>query len=256
MAYLESVDNSLRLLALLSDGRSVTVTAVAHELGVAPSTAHRLLSTLMYRQFAVQAPDRTYMAGPAMFRMGGMVGNRASLLRLARPIVREVAHALEESAFLGILVERNLHVLISESATPTRVEKPLLTAHESAGGKALLAGMNSTDLENLYPHTGLPDLNITPTDIHRLKEELESTRRRGYALHRFNENPPTISIAMPVLGADRTALGSLIVAMPMSHYSTGRLAPTLTHMRHGAERITESLRTLRTPEPNPVTIRR
>ena len=49
MNYLESVDNSLRLLMLVAAKARVGVSEVAAELGVAPSTAYRLLSTLRYR---------------------------------------------------------------------------------------------------------------------------------------------------------------------------------------------------------------
>lgn len=58
MNYLESVDNSLRLLMLVAAKARVGVSEVAAELGVAPSTAYRLLSTLRYRGFVVQGQDR------------------------------------------------------------------------------------------------------------------------------------------------------------------------------------------------------
>ena len=38
----------------------------AERLGVARSTAHRLLSMLLYRDFAVQDEDRRYDAGPVL----------------------------------------------------------------------------------------------------------------------------------------------------------------------------------------------
>ncbi|MGH3277713.1 MAG: helix-turn-helix domain-containing protein, partial [Trebonia sp.] len=63
---IDSVDNALRILQLLRDSGQVRVSGAAAELGVARSTAHRLLAMLVYRDFAVQAEDRSYHPGPAV----------------------------------------------------------------------------------------------------------------------------------------------------------------------------------------------
>lgn len=63
---IESVDNALRVLQLLRDSGQVRVCDVAAEIGTARSTAHRLLAMLVYRDFAVQAEDRSYRPGPAL----------------------------------------------------------------------------------------------------------------------------------------------------------------------------------------------
>ncbi len=66
-AYLlESVDNALRLLQMLRDVGAVRLNQAANELGIARSTAHRLLAMLVYRGFAVQDEKRIYHPGPAM----------------------------------------------------------------------------------------------------------------------------------------------------------------------------------------------
>ena len=63
---IEAVDNALQLLQLLRDGGALRLKDAADELGVAPSTAHRLLAMLVYRGFAVQDETRRYVPGPAM----------------------------------------------------------------------------------------------------------------------------------------------------------------------------------------------
>jgi DNA-binding IclR family transcriptional regulator len=63
---IESVDNALRILQVLRDSGQARVSDVAAELGIARSTAHRLLAMLVYRDFAIQAADRSYRPGPAL----------------------------------------------------------------------------------------------------------------------------------------------------------------------------------------------
>ena len=245
MAYLESVDNALRLLLLLSDGRRVTVTAAAAQLGVAPSTAHRLLSTLMYRQFAVQGADRTYAAGPAMLRMGAGRHSRASLLSLARPYLRDVTKTLDETCHLGILVHRDLHFLMSEEAAHTlRIgvrDGQVMPAHLTSGGKMLLARLPVEEFNELYPAAGVPELDLTPEAVGRLRDELEVTRRRGYGLNRGATERGLYAIAVPIVGPEGVALGSLAVSFPSVRYSAGRVPQIVTQLRQGADRIAAGL---------------
>lgn len=62
----ESVDNALRILQALRDSGRLRVSEVAGELGIARSTAHRLLSMLVYRDFAIRSEDHSYLPGPAL----------------------------------------------------------------------------------------------------------------------------------------------------------------------------------------------
>ena len=76
----------------------VTVSAAAERLGVARSTAHRLLGMLVYRDFAVQGENRQYRAGPVL-ELATRAGSDLSGLRAAAlgPVRRLVA-ALEATA--------------------------------------------------------------------------------------------------------------------------------------------------------------
>jgi len=53
---IDSVDHALRLAGLLQQEGPLRVADAAERLGVARSTAHRLLAMLVYRDFAVQMP--------------------------------------------------------------------------------------------------------------------------------------------------------------------------------------------------------
>jgi IclR helix-turn-helix domain len=61
------------------------VSDAAAELGVAKSTAHRLISMLRFRSFVEQARDRTYRAGSAFADLGGGPNSATALLGIARP---------------------------------------------------------------------------------------------------------------------------------------------------------------------------
>ena len=68
---LTSVDNALWLLQLVGERQALRVSEAADLLGVARSTAHRLLSALRRRDFVIQdRPNGVYRPGPALHAIG------------------------------------------------------------------------------------------------------------------------------------------------------------------------------------------
>lgn len=64
---IESVDKALKLLLLLGEQPSIRLSEATRYLGVASSTAHRLLAMLAYRGFVRQDPvSKAYLPGPAL----------------------------------------------------------------------------------------------------------------------------------------------------------------------------------------------
>lgn len=79
-----SVDHALRLASLLQLEGRTTVSDAAARLGVAPSTAHRLLAMLVYRDFAVR-DTREYRVGPLLAAVDHAPSGTAELREAARP---------------------------------------------------------------------------------------------------------------------------------------------------------------------------
>src|ERR1700721_2047640 len=81
----QSVDHVLQLLLMLKRDGLLRVSDGAAELGVAKSTAHRLISMLRFRGFVEQASDRTYRVGSALADLGGGgLSSTTALLGIAR----------------------------------------------------------------------------------------------------------------------------------------------------------------------------
>jgi len=84
-----SVDNALRLVTVLQLEGTLTVTEAAERLGVARSTAHRLLGMLCYRDFATQGADRAYHPGPVLARSSGSLPPSSAGTRCASVPAKE-----------------------------------------------------------------------------------------------------------------------------------------------------------------------
>jgi len=100
---IDSVDHALRLAVLLRQEGPLRVAEVAERLGVARSTAHRLLAMLVYRDFAEQDAERRYLCGPVM-RGGAGIEPVAQLRAVALPHLEELVGRTGETANLVILL--------------------------------------------------------------------------------------------------------------------------------------------------------
>ncbi len=195
---IESVDNALKLLLLFAEQKAMSVSEASRAIGVAPSTAHRLLSMLQYYDFVVQNPTtRFYEAGPTLLNLGLAVVREMDIRRLARPFMEELRSEVGETVHLTILQGKNvLFIETVESFQALRVGDRTgisLPAHCTASGKALLAELSLERLHELFPSEQLAGL--TPrslTSREALERELSQVCERGYATN-FDESEPDVS---------------------------------------------------------------
>ncbi|QWF22405.1 IclR family transcriptional regulator [Nocardioides sp. LMS-CY] len=243
---LESVDRALQLIEALRDGRTLTVKAAAEMLGVAPSTAHRLLNALRYREFARQVDDRGYRAGPALSGEDEAF-TPEELTVAARPALELLHDRTDESSQLMIRRGTDIQFLDGvESTRPLRVAVRIgdrIPAHCSAGGKALLARLDGPAFDQLYAQ-GLPlwpTASITTTGD--LRRHLQGVRRCGYGVNQDETEDAVSGIGVVVTDPSGHPVAALTLAVPSARFDrrqvTGYLdalgeAAALTGSRLGA----------------------
>src|ERR687893_1799482 len=99
-----SVDNALWLLQLVGERQALRVAEAADLLGVARSTAHRLLTALRRRGFVTQdRPNGAYRPGPALQEIGLAAVNRIDIRRVARPVLEQLRDETGETVSLALL---------------------------------------------------------------------------------------------------------------------------------------------------------
>ena len=221
-----SVNNALRLLLLFRSQPRVRLSEASEHLGVAHSTAHRLMAMLAYHGFVRQEPDsRAYVAGPALVEIGLAAVRQLDIRQRARPVLEDLAASLGETAHLAVLEGSNVRYLdCAESARALRVASrtgSALAAHCTASGKALLAELPDTEVSAMLggqaPLTALTDRSITTRS--RLLAELREVRARGYAVNLEESEEGVASVAVAVRGPQRLPMAALAVSAPMSRMS-------------------------------------
>jgi IclR family transcriptional regulator, acetate operon repressor len=237
---LGSVDNALRLILLLRQ-REIGVSDAADTLGVARSTAHRLLSMLVYRGFAEQGENRRYRPGPMLSgaeQTSGLPAPYAQLRWVTRPHMRALAARVRETVNLSVLVGSRVRFIDSvESAQVlhigSRAGMSLPAAHTS-GGKALLAELTDDEIRSLHQTAA------DQVDLSALMGELQQVRRRGYGLN-LEETEPGIRAVGTAVHADERAVGAIAVAAPAQRFTDQVIAAVAAELKSAAARIDEEL---------------
>ena len=181
-----SVDNALRLLMLFRGQPRVRLSEASEHLGVALSTAHRLMAMLAYHGFAQQDPGtRAYVAGPALVEIGLAAVRQLDIRMVARPVLERLASDLGETVHLAVLEGCSVRYLDAvESPHALRVAArtgSALAATCTASGKALLATLPDGEVAALFPDdaslVALTAKSITTRS--RLLKELRAVRERA-----------------------------------------------------------------------------
>jgi DNA-binding IclR family transcriptional regulator len=220
--HVTSVDHALQLLLLLKGKPQIRVSEAAAELGVARSTAHRLLGVLVYRGFAVQDPaSRAYRPGPVLVEVGMGALARLDVRQRARPFLERIAALTGETTSLLILEGAESRFVDSvESARTVRVGSRAgvnLPAHLTSGGKAMLAMLPKRALVLLYPDDELDGMTPSSTTSRaQLMVELDTIRGQGYAVNHGGTSTGLVAVGVAVCDQDRTPVAAVSVAAPAS----------------------------------------
>jgi len=244
---IESVDNALKLLLLLGDQPQIRLSEATRYLGVASSTAHRLLAMLTYRGFVRQDPvSKAYLPGPALTSVAFAIFGRIDVPAIATPVMRTLSERLRETIHVGMLDGANVRFVAAvEGPAAVRVASRLgrtMPAHCTSTGKVMLAQLSEPELRQLLPHEKLQ--RVTPRSIGsrtELEAELSRIRESGYAVNReeSEEGVASVAVAIPTRAPGlRLALNA---AAPQNRLEPSQYAAVARALIKAAKEIGDQL---------------
>ena len=223
----KSAARVLDVLELFSVGHEpFSVTDVARKLGIPKSSTQGLLTTLAGRGYLAREGSAYVL--PSELRDGGYVGGlRARLVSRAEPILQRMARVSKESAFLGVLVGRDIQYLAKAlSPHEVRYDAALTTLRPvycTSTGIAILAHLDPGVANRILNRTKLA--KITPntvTDRETINRTLERARRSGFAEVKDANVLGASGIAAPVFGPRGEVFGALSIGAPTSRFDKVR----------------------------------
>lgn len=241
-----SVDNALRLLLLFRDYDALRVTDASVELGVARSTAHRLLMTLAHQGFVQQErSSSSYRIGPSLMAFQISSLGMANIRDAARDEMVELSRHLQETMNLMVLEGDSIRFIDSiECDRRVRVTGrtgSTLPAHATAGGKVFLAAMEGEEVRSLLATSLRKLTSATITGKSAFYEELGDVRRLGCAINRGESLEGLHAAAVGIVDRSGRTVASLAVSVPADRGGTTRLRKHIPVLREAAKRIGQRL---------------
>lgn len=243
-----AVDNALRLLLLFRERKKLRVSEAGRAIGVASSTAHRLLDTLRYHGFVTQdAESRAYEPGPALTELGLATVRELDLRTWAHPHMEALTEQVDETVHLLVLRGRDVVFIDAvEGTDPLRVTSRIGTivpAYLTAGGRLLLAELPPEELSRRFK--GLSKLagSKTLATLGDLKRMLECLRRQGYSVNMGDtiQEPHTAAVAALIREPSGRAAASLSISAPLARLEGQDLTDIVDKLQAAAEAISRDL---------------
>jgi DNA-binding IclR family transcriptional regulator len=237
------------LAILLRQQGSLSVTTAADHLGVAPSTAHRLLSALSHRGFAVQDRNRPYRPGPQLVDATSSPLPRAALARLVRPALELLHQETGESTHLAVLSGTDVlfvdgvegeHALRVGLRTGVRIP-----AHCTSIGRAMLAALPAAEVDLVY-QTGIPRWRSSNvTTLTGLRRQLTAVRKQGHALNLEESEQGVVAVGTCLVDRATRPVAGISVSIPSARYRRGHLpryvAAVTSASSYAQERLHEAM---------------
>lgn len=183
------MDRALQLLeAVAAHGDGARLSDLARQVGLAPSTAHRLLLTLESRGFArFDAQHSHWHVGRRAFAVGMAFSHWQHLISEAMPFLRHLRDATRETANLGVLEEGEVLTLaqaesreVIRAIAPPGGRAPVLN---SGMGKAILATWPDAAITALARrHPPRPMTTRSLRTLTQIRAEIDRTRQQGHAV--------------------------------------------------------------------------
>ena len=242
-----SLDRGLAILECLGDGEQLSLTEIAKRVDLAYSTTHRLLDTLLERDFVSQ--DDTsgkYRIGAKAFDVGSAYAGGKKLNDIAHSHMTALVEELGETVNLAVLSDVEamyVHQVESSRMMRTFVKMGAKVPLYCTGvGKTLVAWKDDSEIEALLANASFKALTEhTITNFESYMERIREARAQGYALDDEEVELGVRCVAAPVFDKDGDVIAALSLSAPATRVTRGEVLGVARAVMHTAQNISRQL---------------
>lgn len=227
----QSLIRALSILDALAESEDgLSLTALAKAVGLPPSSAHRLLTTLQRKRFVRFEPGAmTWRVGVQAFVVGNAFARSREVVPFAMPFMRQLMDKTGETVNLYVPNDGQAICIaqVQSRQVIRAISRPggTVPLQRSAAGKAMLARMARSEVEDILSAHGRRDPeDASAVDPSKLRAEIEAVRARGFALDDEEVAPGLRCIAVPILDEHGAAQAAMSIAGPITRLTDQRLA--------------------------------
>lgn len=217
---LKSIEKIFDILDCFSfENRELNLTEITRKTGLHKTTAKRLVTNLMARNYLQQdLSTKRYRLGLRLFELGGIVFASFSLRKAASTYMNHLRNETGATVLLGVRMERDV-VYIDRRGGAGMIyvtseigwRRPL---HFGMLGMVLMASLDPKETDTLLSASPLEaHTPFSITDEKIFKDRLSDVRKKGYVVESEEAVEGTIGIAAPIRDFSRKVIAALGVVL-------------------------------------------
>ena len=241
------LDRSLKLLDLVASGDGAALTDLSDQSGMAPSTVHRLLTSLANHGMVTHdAETGAWTIGLKAFEIGNAFLRFRKLGTISRPFLKQLMEHSGETANIGIEDGGDV-VFISqvESHAPMRAffrpgrRGPI---HASGIGKAILSTWDNAAIERLLTPRPLTRFTDKTRDtLPKLLTDIGTIRTRGWSIDDEEHTLGMRCLAAPIFNEYGEAIAGISVSGPAVRLLDETLTALGPVVKAAADGVTQAM---------------
>jgi DNA-binding IclR family transcriptional regulator len=244
-----SIEKMCRVFDSFRSTASLGITEVSEKTGLLRSDVHRILRSLEHFGYIAQdSQTKKYQLGLELLKLGHLVHRRLEVREIARPFMRQLSDSAEATANLALFDAHDLEIIFVEQIdSPAEVQirsriGKTAAPHATSLGKVLLAYLDSATVGAVLKKHGLPRITKhTITSLPALERELETVRRKGWAVDHEEALEGAWCIGAPVRNYTGDVVAAVSISKMMAHVARQEEPRIVSLLKTVADGISKAL---------------
>lgn len=242
----KTVVRSMEILELFIDYPELTFQEIIELSGMPKTSVYRMLISLEEMGFLEKGSDAKYRLGLTFLKFGSLVSARLNIREVAYPIMKKLHDEIEEAINLTVL-QGDTAVYVEKIDLKQKVRLYTAIGRQSplfagACSRVILAYKSDEFIRDYLERTELKQMALgTITDVDRLYEIIEETRKNGYTVSCSELENHTCSIAAPIFNHEKNVIAGISIAGLEANYTEENIEKFAKKAMQAASEISEKL---------------
>jgi IclR family acetate operon transcriptional repressor len=243
----QAVERAIDVLSALAEaGARPTLQQLAERLGVAPSTVHRIVTTLERTGMVERdAVGGGYAPGPKIAALYNAHAWDMDVRARAQPLMEQLRDTTQETVSLHVR-RHTIHVCVESLDSPHELRIRLevgatVPLCRACTGRAILAHLPPSEARRILSEECAPIGADRDGWVGERLYDLQMVRAAGYATGLNEPSPGMAGVSAPVFGRGAEILGALTVSGPTVRFRRRETLAAAEQLRAAAATLSSQL---------------